>query len=104
MTDELITGRPVNMQGHLAARRLSCGLLWILDHWLLLFFLLFGVWWLVPFFAPIFMRIGWTTPAQVIYLVYSTQCHQMAQRSIFLFGQQPMYNIAQLPVAMTDND
>src|SRR5262249_1243675 len=31
------------------------------------------------------------------------QCHQMAQRSFFLFGPQPMYNIAQLPVSMTGN-
>ncbi len=47
------------------------------------------------------MRLGWPTPAGWIYAFYSTQCHQMAQRSFFLFGRQPMYNIAELPMSIT---
>ncbi len=104
MMDEIATDTSIDSQPRRAARRISYGLLWVLNHWLLLFLSLFGVWWIIPFFAPVFMRIGWTVPAQVIYLVYSVQCHQMAQRSIFLFGPQPMYNVAQLPIAMTGND
>jgi uncharacterized membrane protein len=57
----------------------------------------------MPFLAPVFMRLGWNGPAQVVYAIYSMLCHQMAQRSFFLFGPQPMYNIAQLPVTMTGN-
>ncbi len=50
----------------------------------------------LPWLAPLFMRIGWSGPARVIYTIYSTQCHQMAQRSFFLFGPQVMYSPAEL--------
>lgn len=90
---------------HKAGRRvLFDRLLWLLDHWVLVFTLFFGVFVFLPFLAPIFMRIGWTGPAGLIYTIYSTQCHQMAQRSFFLFGPQPMYNISQLPVQMTSDE
>ena len=81
---------------------LAC-LLWLLDHWVVVFTLSFGIFVVVPFLAPVFMHIGWTMAADAIYTVYSTQCHQMAQRSFFLFGPQPMYNISQLPIQLTDD-
>src|SRR5712692_228096 len=84
-------------------RVLLAGLLWFLDHWVVVFTLSFGIFVLVPFLAPVFMHIGWTMPASAIYTAYSTQCHQMAQRSFFLFGPQPMYNVSQLPIPMTNN-
>jgi uncharacterized membrane protein len=37
------------------------------------------------------MNAGLTGPARVIYTIYSPMCHQMAQRSFFLFGEQPVY-------------
>src|SRR5258707_15789767 len=86
------------------ARRMSYGLLWLLDHWVLVFLGFFGVFLLLPFLAPIFMHIGWTGPAELIYIVYSTQCHQMAQRSFFLFGPQPMYSVSQLPIQITHDE
>lgn len=54
----------------------------------------------LPFLAPIFMKVGWEGAAQVIYWIYSGLCHQMAQRSFFLFGPQgfQMYNFEQLPI------
>jgi uncharacterized membrane protein len=76
-------------------------LLWGLDHWVFILSIGMGVLVIVPFFAPIFMHLGWTVPAQVIYGIYSTLCHQMAQRSYFLFGSQPMYNMAELPLRLT---
>src|SRR5258706_6826235 len=90
-------------QDRRTARRVSYGLLRLLDHWVLIFVVCFGVLLLLPFLAPVFMHAGWDGPAQLIYAIYSTQCHQMAQRSFFLFGPQPMYNIAQLPVPSTGN-
>jgi uncharacterized membrane protein len=69
----------------------------------LLFAVLFGVVNLLPFLAPVFMHLGWTAPARLIYTLYSPLCHQMAQRSFFLFGEQPMYNITELPVTFTEN-
>jgi len=55
---------------------------------------------LLPFLAPVFMEAGWTPLARGIYTAYSALCHQMAQRSFFLFGPLgfQMYEIAQLPV------
>ena len=77
---------------------------WILDHWLGLFSLSFGILVLAPFFAPILMHLGLVGPAQLIYFIYSFLCHQMSQRSFFLFGTHSMYNIAQLPITMTGSE
>ena len=53
----------------------------------------------LPWLTPVFMRLGWTAPAQVIYDLYSTQCHQLAQRSYFLFGSKVMYAPSELDIA-----
>jgi uncharacterized membrane protein len=78
--------------------------LWFFNHWVTVFSTLLGVLVVLPFLAPVLMQLGWTGPAQLIYAMYSTLCHQMAQRSLFLFGPQPMVNIAQLPVVMTTSE
>lgn len=70
-------------------------------HWLILFVVLLGVYNLLPFAAPVAMRLGWTPVGNAIYDLYATQCHQMAQRSFFLFGAQPMYNLDELPLTLT---
>lgn len=63
---------------------------------MLAFSLIYGLYVGLPFLAPVFMRLGWTTPARVIYLAYSLVCHQMPQRSYFLFGPQTMYSLEQI--------
>ena len=78
--------------------------LWLAEHWLAIFLVLLGLFWALPFLAPLFMRVGWLEPARLIYNLYSTQCHQMAQRSFFLFGPQPMYNLAQLPIPQVGDE
>jgi uncharacterized membrane protein len=45
------------------------------------------------------MHQGWTDAGNAIYLLYSTQCHQMPQRSFFVFGPQGMYSLAQIQTA-----
>jgi uncharacterized membrane protein len=40
--------------------------------------------------------LGWKSAANVIYAIYSTQCHQMPQRSFFLFGPKAMYSLAEV--------
>lgn len=42
----------------------------------------------LPFLAPYLMAVGWRTPAQVIYSVYSLLCHQIPERSFFIWGHQ----------------
>jgi uncharacterized membrane protein len=60
----------------------------------------------LPFLAPVFMKLGWVPVGRAIYIAYSTMCHQMAQRSFFLFGPEglQMYNIAELPVKAGGSD
>ena len=65
-------------------------------HWLFAINVLLGLYVGLPWLAPVFMKLGWTVAGQVIYLIYSTQCHQLPERSFFLFGAQPMYSLTQI--------
>lgn len=64
---------------------------WIARHYMALlnFFILLYVG--LPFLAPVFMNAGVPALARPIYNVYGAVCHQMAFRSWFLFGDQPVY-------------
>lgn len=50
----------------------------------------------LPFLAPVLMHIGWSGPARVIYFLYSWLCHQLPQRSFFLFGPNLTYSLAEV--------
>ncbi len=76
---------------------------WFTKHWLFLFVVIFGLYNLLPFAAPVMMRLGWSSLGNVIYDLYGTQCHQMAQRSFFLFGERLMYTLNELPLILTGN-
>jgi uncharacterized membrane protein len=60
-------------------------------HWLAVFNIIVFIYVALPISAPILMKAGAEGPARVIYTVYSPMCHQMAQRSFFLFGEQTAY-------------
>lgn len=45
----------------------------------------------LPFLAPVLMETGHPGLARPIYSFYSVLCHQLAYRSFFLFGEQPVY-------------
>ncbi len=64
---------------------------WFSNHYMLFFNLLVFVYLGGAFLAPIFMRLGLESPAKVIYKGYGFMCHQLAYRSIFLFGDQWVY-------------
>lgn len=66
------------------------------QHWFFLLSLILGLYIGLPFLAPVFMKIGWSGPARVIYLVYSWLCHQLPQRSFFFFGPQMTYTLAEV--------
>jgi len=72
---------------------------WISRYWLQASILLLVVYAGLPWLAPLFMRLGWEQAGNTIYLIYSTQCHQLPQRSFFLFGQQPMFSLAEVQAA-----
>ncbi len=76
---------------------------WFTQHYMLIFNLLVFLYVGLPFLAPIFMKVGATGPARVIYTIYSPLCHQLAFRSWFLFGEQSAYPraMANVPGLMT---
>jgi uncharacterized membrane protein len=69
------------------------------SHWIILFGLLFGVYVWLPFTAPVFMHWGWIGAGNVIYFIYSFLCHQLPERSFFLFGAKSMYSIREIQAA-----
>ena len=58
---------------------------------MLFFVIIYGLYVGLPFLAPVFMNWGWEGAGRGIYLLYSFFCHQLPERSLFLFGQQTMY-------------
>lgn len=78
---------------------LNRGVYWLSRYWLLPLSFLIGIFVGLPWLAPLFMEMGWTSLGNSIYLLYSTQCHQLPQRSFFLFGSQPMYSLAEIQTA-----
>ena len=65
-------------------------------HWMLVFSLFFGLYVGLPFLAPIFMRLGWEGAGNAMYWFYSFQCHQLPQRSFFLFGPKSMFSLSEI--------
>jgi uncharacterized membrane protein len=64
--------------------------------------LLMGLWVGLPWLAPVFMRLGWERLGEAIYVLYSFQCHQLPQRSYFLFGQSATYPLEQIQTVWRD--
>ncbi len=73
-------------------------------HWVLAFSLLFGLYVGLPWLAPVFMHWGWIDGANLIYAIYSTQCHQMPQRSFFLYCPVGSHSLAQIQAAYQNTD
>ncbi|MCQ3972117.1 MAG: hypothetical protein DPW09_01580 [Anaerolineae bacterium] len=72
---------------------------WFAQHWLLTFNTAWGIFVTLPWLAPTFMALGLTWPGRAIYLVYSFFCHQLPERSWFLFGPAFSYTLAQIAQA-----
>ncbi len=64
---------------------------WFESHWLLAFNTGWGIFIGLPWLAPVFMAIGWTYPGRAIYFIYNFFCHQLPERSWFLFGEKFSY-------------
>ena len=72
------------------------------NKWFFVFVLVYGVWIWTPFLAPLFMRLGWEGLAKAIYFVYSLFCHQLPERSYFLFGSQINYSLSEIQMVWGD--
>jgi len=69
---------------------------WISQHWIIVIGSLFGVYVFLPFLAPVLMHIGWSWLGKAIYFIYSFLCHQLPQRSYFLFGPKFSYSLPEI--------
>ena len=85
--------------------RAQRAVLWFSRHWLAVFNIAWGIFVILPWFAPVLRRAGLTGPAKGIYLAYSFVCHQLPERSYFMFGSQATYPLADINrVWPGDND
>jgi len=71
-------------------------------NWFLIFVIVYGLWVWAPFLAPLFMHLGWDGPAKATYFVYSFFCHQLPERSYFLFGPQVTYSLKDIQAVWMD--
>ncbi|OQA46532.1 MAG: hypothetical protein BWY52_00720 [Chloroflexi bacterium ADurb.Bin325] len=76
-----------------AIDRLAAG---IARHWLAIFNVIVALFVGLPFLAPVLKEAGATGPANLIYGVYALTCHQLPERSFFLFGRDLTYDVPEL--------
>jgi uncharacterized membrane protein len=68
----------------------------ITQHWLLMFNTAVAAYALLPVVAPVFMATGHPGLGRLIHTLYGLTCHQLPERSFFLFGARPAYTLQQL--------
>ena len=73
---------------------------WISNHGFQTFLIVYGLWVFTPFLAPFFMHTGWSSAGKAVYFIYSFFCHQLPERSFFLFGEKGMYSLAEIQMAV----
>ena len=80
-----VNRQPTSVSVNLArgANRLVVG---IARHWVALLTIAWAMYVLLPIAAPVLMAAGLTTPAYLIYKLYTLFCHQLPDHSYFLFG------------------
>jgi uncharacterized membrane protein len=71
---------------------------WLARHWLLVANLAMGLFIGGTLLPPTLMHLGLEGPAQVLYRLYGFSCHQLPQRSYFLFGPEGVntYSLGQI--------
>jgi len=67
--------------------------------WFIAFALIAGAYVGLPFLAPLFMAMNWNGAGKAIYFIYSFLCHQLPQRSYFLFGPKITYSLPEIQAA-----
>lgn len=74
--------------------------------WLAIFNIGMGLYLLLPLLAPVLMSGGASQVGRLIYVVYRPACHQLPERSFFLFGPKPLYSLEELHSAdlLTEQD
>ena len=75
------------------ADRVVC---WFLRHGVTVILFAMMVWVTLPFLAPVAFHLGFASGGKVIHLFYAPFCHQLPQRSWFLFGPQLTYTMTEI--------
>jgi uncharacterized membrane protein len=70
---------------------LDRSILWLTRHWCACVNAFAGLYMGLPLLAPILLAWHLTAPASWIYFVYQYFCHQLPERSFFIFGHQMAY-------------
>jgi uncharacterized membrane protein len=65
-------------------------------YWIIPLSIAIGIYVGLPFLAPVFMHDGLNASAKVIYFIYSWLCHQLPERSFFLFGSKFTYSLIEV--------
>jgi uncharacterized membrane protein len=65
-------------------------------NWFQAFLVAYGLFVWLPFLAPVFMHLGWDRAGNGLYFLYSFFCHQLPERSYFLFGERSMYSLSEI--------
>ncbi|HXF59984.1 MAG TPA: exosortase/archaeosortase family protein [Caldilineaceae bacterium] len=69
---------------------------WLLRHWLAWALAAMLPFTMAPFLAPVLMASGWTDLGTAVYKFYALFCHQLPQRSWFLFGPKLTYTLEEI--------
>lgn len=68
----------------------------IAQHWLLIFNTAMGLYATLPALPPVLMKSGHPRAAGLLYTLFTPLCHQLPERSFFLFGPRFTYTLAEL--------
>jgi uncharacterized membrane protein len=86
------------------ALRLNQSAYWFSRYWLLVFIVFMAIFIGLPWLAPLFMALGWESAGKAIYLLYAVLCHQLPQRSFFLFGDRLMLPLSTVQSVWANSD
>lgn len=70
--------------------------MWLARHWLTVINVALMIYLAVPVLAPVLMAHGFEAPARLIYKAFLFMCHELPQRSYFLYGPRLVYSLDQL--------
>ncbi|HEY5730082.1 MAG TPA: DUF2085 domain-containing protein [Anaerolineales bacterium] len=72
--------------------------------WWLAFLLVYGAFVFLPFTAPVLMNWKLDGLGKAVYFFYSFFCHQLPERSLFLFGEKWMYSFSEISAVWQNTD
>ncbi len=77
---------------------------WLSRHWLAVINVMLAVYTGLPFLAPVLEKSGHPFPARIIYTTYRALCHELPQRSYFLYGEKAAYTLQELADRVGENN